>query len=343
MKKSMIHPSKETIEIWLPDANKTRLCGISLAHSLYAFPVDILLHGPLGAGKTAFIQGLAEGLQIDDILSSPTYALEQRYATTSGIPFIHIDLYRLKPAQAAELIEMTDDHTGIRCIEWADRIHKTDHASITIDLTEKDDGRVVKITFEDIALPSEKHISHWRTEMHLPAHVIKHCEAVGTLSRQFAEHLVKQGIVARPQALDCAGQLHDLMRFIDFKPGAAPADHLPSKDDERIWEELKDNYSGMNHEEAITNFLQVNGYPALASMIELHGLRIPLENRTTIEQKILYYADKRVLVDELVTLNKRFEDFRMRYGQGVLSEDARRWHKEAKIVEDELFPDGPPL
>src|SRR3989344_4825100 len=108
--------------IWLPTAEKTVLSGASLGQTLYSFPVDIQLRGELGAGKTHFLQGLAKFLSIQDPLTSPTYALEQRYETNLGVPFIHIDCYRLTTMQAHDLLQGSDDHAGIRAIEWADRL-----------------------------------------------------------------------------------------------------------------------------------------------------------------------------------------------------------------------------
>lgn len=343
MKKSTVQPRSETIKLWLPDANKTASAGASLAATLYGFPVDIVCTGPLGAGKTAFIQGFAQGLGIRDTLSSPTYALEQRYETGSGIPFIHIDLYRLNEHQAAELIDMTDDHTGIRCIEWADRIKKTDHRTIHIDLSEEKNGRNLTITFNDMPLPSDKEIGAWRKEVHLPQAVIAHCDAVGNLSQQFAEHLIQHGVIVRPFALERAGQLHDLLRFIDFKASAAPMKHTQTEEDERVWAACAERYKGQGHERAISSFLRENGYPEIASITELHGMREPLNSRETIEQKILYYADKRVMLDTVVSLDERFADFRTRYAKGMQTEEAVRWQEDARTTERALFPDGPPL
>ena len=69
----------ETIEMRLPKAKNTISAGASLAASLYTVPLTLFLKGELGAGKTTFLQGFAEGLGIRERLTSPTYALEQRY------------------------------------------------------------------------------------------------------------------------------------------------------------------------------------------------------------------------------------------------------------------------
>jgi tRNA threonylcarbamoyladenosine biosynthesis protein TsaE len=84
-------------------------------------PGDIvLLSGPLGAGKTAFVRGMADGLGADPAdVSSPTFTLIQQYA--GRVPVVHVDLYRLNEKESADLnlLEMGED--GVLVIEWPDR------------------------------------------------------------------------------------------------------------------------------------------------------------------------------------------------------------------------------
>lgn len=84
-------------------------------------PGDIvLISGPLGAGKTAFVRGMAEGLGADPRdVSSPTFTLVQQYS--GRMPVIHVDLYRLNATESADLnlSEMGED--GVLAIEWPDR------------------------------------------------------------------------------------------------------------------------------------------------------------------------------------------------------------------------------
>jgi tRNA threonylcarbamoyladenosine biosynthesis protein TsaE len=101
---------------------ETRRAAAMLAAEL-APPRAISLEGPLGAGKTEFAKGLAEGLGIDPALvSSPTFPIIHEYPH-DPTPLVHIDLYRVE--DEAEL-----DHLGIHdllasraitAIEWGDR------------------------------------------------------------------------------------------------------------------------------------------------------------------------------------------------------------------------------
>lgn len=82
----------------------------------------IALIGPLGAGKTLFVQGLAEGLEVkDSSVCSPTYLLVHLHE--GRIPLCHVDLYRLNAS--AEVgsfgLEEMFDSQGVCAVEWADK------------------------------------------------------------------------------------------------------------------------------------------------------------------------------------------------------------------------------
>lgn len=86
-------------------------------------PGDVLrLNGPLGAGKTRFVQGLAAALGTGGGVVSPTFSLIHEY--DGPVPLIHIDAYRLRDSD--EFRELGGEELlvspSILCIEWADRI-----------------------------------------------------------------------------------------------------------------------------------------------------------------------------------------------------------------------------
>lgn len=321
----------DTCSIWLPDAKSTHNAGVSLASSLYSTSLTIGLTGDLGAGKTSLAQGFLQGLGTEEHVTSPTYALEQRY-NVENCEILHIDLYRLEPEAAEEFIATTDDFDGIRCIEWIDRC--TVQPDILIHLSEQKDGRLLNITFQDAVLPTEEEILTWRTEVALTENVSMHCDAVANFCDTLSEHLRHRGILHRPSALRRAALVHDLLRFLDFVPGASydgkDAPEAPE------WEPIKTQFHDKHHEEACASWLRERGYTTLAQIVAPHGLSASPNLRTTIEQKVLYYADKRVRHDQVVTLDERFADFQKRYGNGNISESHRRWFAEAAQTEQEL-------
>ena len=98
----------------------------AVAHELAAHlePADIvLLSGNLGAGKTAFVRGMAVGLGINpDDVSSPTFTLVHEYRG-GRLTLYHVDLYRLDNAATDDLgLEELGVADGVLAIEWPDRL-----------------------------------------------------------------------------------------------------------------------------------------------------------------------------------------------------------------------------
>ena len=86
----------------------------------------VLLQGPIGAGKTSFVQGIAEALSISEDITSPTFALSHHY-NSGTIPLIHLDLYRLKDSLMAKEFfiseeEEANQNEAIMVIEWPELI-----------------------------------------------------------------------------------------------------------------------------------------------------------------------------------------------------------------------------
>ncbi len=100
---------------------ETEAAGEQLARTLEPGRV-VLLYGDLGAGKTAFVRGLARGLGADpDEVSSPTFTIVQEYSGSRATLY-HVDLYRLEPPEIDDLgLDDLVSGDGIVAIEWADR------------------------------------------------------------------------------------------------------------------------------------------------------------------------------------------------------------------------------
>ena len=106
----------------------------------------VLLYGDLGAGKTAFVRGLAAGLGADpDDVSSPTFVLIQHYK--GRIALVHADLYRLESAAAVDDLGLEELGIGaIVAVEWAERLPRAIVPSVSVRIQDLgDDARRIAI------------------------------------------------------------------------------------------------------------------------------------------------------------------------------------------------------
>lgn len=104
------------------DAEATRTLGAVLAAWLRPGDV-VLLDGGLGAGKTTFTQGVARGLGVTEVVTSPTFTLVRDYPTPAGFRLLHADVYRLDQLQEVLDLALPEQLEEGACavIEWGAR------------------------------------------------------------------------------------------------------------------------------------------------------------------------------------------------------------------------------
>jgi tRNA threonylcarbamoyladenosine biosynthesis protein TsaE len=131
-------PLRESIDVVTKSDEETAALGARLAQELRAGAV-IHLFGDLGAGKTVFVRGLAQGLGLDpDEVSSPTFTLIQEYRG-GRVTLYHVDLYRLEGAEVRDLGLDALTADGVLAIEWANRLPDADSRAITVHLDDAGD------------------------------------------------------------------------------------------------------------------------------------------------------------------------------------------------------------
>jgi tRNA threonylcarbamoyladenosine biosynthesis protein TsaE len=126
------------------DESETRALGRELAAGLAPDGI-LLLSGDLGTGKTVLTQGLAEGLGIDRReVQSPTFTLIREHEGPGG-RLVHVDLYRLEPAETGALgIEELLAGPGIKVVEWAERLPFEVPGATWLQLFRSAQGREIK-------------------------------------------------------------------------------------------------------------------------------------------------------------------------------------------------------
>jgi len=126
--------------------SETAAVGRALSSTLEAGSV-VLLFGDLGAGKTAFVKGLAEGLGVGrDEVSSPTFTIVQEYRG-GRLPLYHVDLYRLNDPREIDdlgLDEITEN--GVLAIEWAEKLVRRPDDAVVVRIEHREgDARAIRI------------------------------------------------------------------------------------------------------------------------------------------------------------------------------------------------------
>ena len=113
-------------ELELPTAADTEALGEQLAPELRAGDL-LVLSGPLGAGKTALVRGLARGLGVAGPVTSPTFVIAREHRPLpggAGVPLVHVDAYRLGSVAELDDLDLDTD----RATEAALRLHEADLA-----------------------------------------------------------------------------------------------------------------------------------------------------------------------------------------------------------------------
>ena len=86
----------------------------------------VILKGPIGAGKTSFVQGIGQGLCINESITSPTFSLSNHYGSGS-MYLIHMDLYRIESSLSARELFIEEEeeleiNNGLLIIEWPELV-----------------------------------------------------------------------------------------------------------------------------------------------------------------------------------------------------------------------------
>ena len=154
-------------------------------------------------------------------------------------------------------------------------------------------------------IPSKKECLAILKKNKTPPNVIEHCKTVCKFAEELADSLIKKNIEVNKKLVIASAMLHDIEREKD------------------------------NHIIEGAKLLKSMGFPQVSEVTRKHGLyKIKDEylRPKTIEEKIVFYADKRVIGNKIVSLNERVEDLKKRYNIDLSKE-----FEFAKKIEEELL------
>lgn len=162
-------------------------------------------------------------------------------------------------------------------------------------------------------------------EFHTPLHVRRHCEQVAKVSVDLATKIKENGHEVDIDLIEFTALIHDLVRVVDFRewhPENFPQE--VTDEDLKIWNEQREKYAGTHHADALTEALKDRNIDEAINIASKHKYVCIVDESckpTSLEEKIIYYADKRVKHDEIVALDERFTDGRKRYS---INEDPKK-------------------
>ena len=139
---------RRVTEIWSDSVQETEQAGEALGRKLGPGRV-VALYGGLGAGKTAFVRGMARALGVDGPVTSPTFTIVNEY--DGPVPLFHFDMYRLR--SPGELFDIGwDDYLargGVVAVEWSENVEEAlEEGTLRVYITREGDGRR-RIRMED--------------------------------------------------------------------------------------------------------------------------------------------------------------------------------------------------
>ncbi|MFC1801486.1 HD domain-containing protein [Nanoarchaeota archaeon] len=157
-------------------------------------------------------------------------------------------------------------------------------------------------------IPTREECVHLMDKFKTPIGIRKHSIVVNKIAVFLAKKLKAADIDIDVGIVDAASFLHDLVRQVNFH-SFDDATH----DEVSVWRPLKEIYSHMDHADMAAELLK-NKYPIIGQVIAKHGCHAVLNDEVdTWEEKVVAYADRRVIHNRISSIEKRYEDLSMRH------------------------------
>lgn len=157
-------------------------------------------------------------------------------------------------------------------------------------------------------IPTREDCHHLMEKYKVPIGIKKHCQVVNTIAVFLAKKLKAAGVDIDVDLVDAASLLHDLVRVVNFY-----AIEDGKQEEIKVWQQLKEKYGHMDHAVAAYEILK-DIYPKVAEVIVKHGCEAVIKGEPkSWEEKVVAYADRRVMHTQVVTVEERYEDLEHRH------------------------------
>ena len=175
-------------------------------------------------------------------------------------------------------------------------------------------------------IPTREECLHLMDKFKTPIGVRKHSEVVNKVAVFLAKKLRAAGVDIDINMVDAASFLHDFVRQLNFYSFEGA-----KQEEVAVWRPLKEIYSHMDHADVAAELLK-NKYPKIGEIIAKHGCQAIHNDETeTWEEKVVAYADRRVIHNKIVSVDERFEDVRIRHEEFYVKSGLDP-QKEKKII-----------
>ena len=190
---------------------------------------------------------------------------------------------------------------------------------------------------------TEKEIRMIIKKFRVPENIVKHMEKVARIALFLGTKLKNKGEKVDLKLLKAASRLHDIFKLCDFKAiDRAFQKNTFSMEDEKFWGKMIKKHHKDGHIKTAYDYFIKTGEPVIAEIIKKHDYLSPVspkkeERPSKWEEKLLYYADKRILHDKLVSIGERIKDGRKRYHGGKISPEDKKVEREIYLLEKEIM------
>lgn len=179
-------------------------------------------------------------------------------------------------------------------------------------------------------IPSKKEIKALYKEFQTPRNVILHSKKVCEAASIIAEKFLEKGIKVNLKLIEAGALLHDLARPVDFRI-------FDEEKYGKVLINLRRKYKNMHHADVASLILDERNFPEVAKLVKKHRFLQIQKGFKTWEEKILYYADKRVEYGQIVPLKERLEKGRTRnVPEKAWDRESMELDKKVFLLEDEL-------